>query len=486
MRFAKKVPALLLVLIFLFTACVSCMGDEPDYTRPDLDVSSYHKNYQFKYYTRWLTEERIGQAADQLISSGGARRSEFLALGRQFRAFGDLIEKSFSKEEGAGGTASYLQSVGDAFLLFENGEISADLTTEFINRIAVARTFLNESETCSPVMKKARVCTGWICSASPETLSTAFTKPNRDPDTMVITFGGNTFLGNREDDWSSGFNAAYAENKDQLFYPFADVRNYFLQDDLTLVTYTGSISKTEGVGKDGRNGFDFYAKRMAESGIDVVALNSEYAEEFYESGLQETDEAFRKAGIESYYDRKTAYINTKLGKMALISYNIVSTRPVLDGIIRLDMAEANRRGAKMIVVNFHWKAGKDGAVTKIQEKYARLASFLGADLVIGSHPDAVQGIAYTSKGRGIFYSAGNLLDGTDTDNRKPAGCLIQVTVRRRKGQYDFTDFHVIPLTRKDGDMKFSPAPADGREKEEMIDRINASSGHLKDGVRVPK
>lgn len=482
MGYLKRIFAGLLVAALLLSVFCGCenVGDAPDFSDPNLDITQYHDIWQYQYYLQRLTDDAINDAVIAYISSDGEEVAAFQQFSKDLTAFSGLFNGYFKKEDGAAETASYLETLANAFSVFSQ---PVDKNTEqfFLNRIAVVKSIVAEMPECSQITYDARVFSSFVASQTPHLLFLSQTSPETDENTMVITFGGNTFLGNKQNDWQSGFNAAYAANKENPYYPFLYCLPYFLHDDLTLVTYEGNLTNASGGKDDGYNGLFEYANLMARCGIDGVALNTEHNDDFLAAGLEETDRVFENAGIHSYYDQKSIMINTKMGKLALISYNIVSTTPSLDSIIRLDIEAANKNGAKIIIVNFHWGKADSTDIASVQEKYAKVASNMGADLIIGSHPHLVQGIAYTDLGRGIFYSLGDLCHGADTENTFRKAALVQITIKKTADGFDFTNFEVIPLIREEA---FVPIPAKGKSAKDIIDQINTSGRLLKSGVTV--
>lgn len=81
--------------------------------------------------------------------------------------------------------------------------------------------------------------------------------------------------------------------------------------------------------------------------------------------------------------------------------------PMHDDHIAEDVALA-RKSADVVVAAFHWGEEYRNHPTEDQRRVARLAVDSGADIVLGFHPHAIQGLEIY-KGRFIAYSLGNFV-----------------------------------------------------------------------------
>lgn len=90
--------------------------------------------------------------------------------------------------------------------------------------------------------------------------------------------------------------------------------------------------------------------------------------------------------------------------------NLPGVAPIKENYLREDIARA-RREADLVVVAFHWGQEYTNVPVKYQSDQravAHLAIDAGADLVLGFHPHAIQGLELY-KGRLIAYSLGNFV-----------------------------------------------------------------------------
>ena len=77
--------------------------------------------------------------------------------------------------------------------------------------------------------------------------------------------------------------------------------------------------------------------------------------------------------------------------------------------------KAARAQADVVAVAFHWGDEFQNYPNDEQKRLAHLSIDLGADLVLGFHPHAIQGFELY-KGKFIAYSTGNfIMDRQDTD-----------------------------------------------------------------------
>ncbi len=481
--------ALCLIFLTALLPLSSCVGSEPDYSDPDLDVSGLSKVHQYNYYRHQQFATQVEALADQYITSLGQKgdSAAFLKIAQRLTDFGDLMQEEFASEKGAKEAGDYLKSVGKAIGLVANQTKNQDLATTFLNQVDLAGDLLEQMpKDATQTATVALECADWVQSPKPHQLAAVLAMPQKesDPDKMVITLGGNTFLGNEENSWSDGFNLAAANSDLGDYYPFLYCLPYFLTDDLTLVTYEGNFTKQPAAKPNAYNGFDSYATAMGKSGIDVVSLATDRGEDHYSQGRQDTADTLKKAGIESFSDQGALYFESKLGRVAFLSFDCVSATPNVDMILQQDIAKANAKGAKIIIVAFHWGKWNSDSILPHQLEYGRKAAAYGADLVLGSHPYLLQGIEYTNLGRGIFYSLGNLCHGADREHEYPDTALVQVTVTRKGGKYTFTDYKVIPMTRsaRKGEA-FMPTPALGSDYARIEKAILNGPTKLKDSIQ---
>lgn len=228
--------------------------------------------------------------------------------------------------------------------------------------------------------------------------------------TLHFTFAGDCTLGCEEylRKQETSFDSYIAANG--YSWPFANMQELFLHDDLTVVNLEGVLSdSSQGENKDKTYRFrgpaDF-AQILAQSGIDAVNLANNHTYDFGKQGYAATQEALTAAGV-GYFGADEVYIFEKDGiKVAFLGLNSPafydSRAGVKEEIARLKQEE----GVNAVVFTFHGGSEYGARHNKIQANSAHYMIDAGADLVIGHHPHVVQGMEIYNN-RTICYSLGN-------------------------------------------------------------------------------
>jgi poly-gamma-glutamate synthesis protein (capsule biosynthesis protein) len=127
-----------------------------------------------------------------------------------------------------------------------------------------------------------------------------------------------------------------------------------------------------------------------------------------------------------------------------------------------DVTEA-RKHADVVIVFPHWGTENSHSVSESQEKYVKLFSDLGVDIVIGTHPHVLQPVEWyenseTGKKMLVYYSIGNFIS-HQTNLNQMCGGMAEITVERVNGEIQITTAKLAPVidyyTKADSGYKFS-------------------------------
>ena len=161
-------------------------------------------------------------------------------------------------------------------------------------------------------------------------------------------------------------------------------------------------------------GLPSYAEHLKNSGIDVVSIANPGTLGYGSSGKEDTKQALIDAKLSFTDEGTVSYLETEIGTVAYLSYDIVDEVKGNSGgafidAPKQDIAAAKAAGAKLVVVNFNWitteKNNWDPCMAQVLTTRAAVDN--GAGLVIGSHPDSIQAIE-RYKGVCVIYSTGTL------------------------------------------------------------------------------
>ncbi|MEG0457010.1 MAG: CapA family protein [Oscillospiraceae bacterium] len=471
----------LLLILGLFSGCAS---KEPDFSDPNLDVDSLDKIWQFKYYNDYDFISKSQSSLTEFISSNGQNTEKVSSLSLKLNKFSKLINDSFSSNNQSKEISVYLEKSALYFNTLASWQKnSGDLLTNSKTDAQNAYNAINQTE-------KDEIFTDRVFSydfyndgitlAAINTTKLSGFKSNDDE--IVITFGGNTALGNPANDWQKGFNGEYYAKGENPLYPFTNVLPYFLNDDYTVITYEGNLTDKSPQKPDGLNGLSQYSKIIKNASIDLASVATEHNTDFYEAGFEDTIKNLNNAGIGTFSDTNKYSLETKIGKIAFFSYDLSESEPDVRLGMLDDFKKANAEKHPIIIVNFHWGYKQSTEVSAKIQKLAKQAVSYGADVVIGSHPYVIQGMSMI-KNHPVVYSMGNLSHGGDINTEFSENFLFQLTIKKSGDKYDFTNYKIIPIvTSLSSNEKYMPSPVEGQLSSSIIDKIQNLSNNLENGI----
>ena len=236
---------------------------------------------------------------------------------------------------------------------------------------------------------------------------------------IVLSFAGDCTLGRNETSaMENSFTDVFNRQGGRYGYFFENVANIFFNDDLTVVNLEGPL--TTGTARADKEfafkGSPEYVNILKEGGIDAVNLVNNHINDYGERGIKDTLTALGGAGI-GYFGAGSGYIAEIKGiKIGLLGYKGWVSGSEIKKIIAGDINSLKKKGANIVITNFHWGDERANYPNLIQKDLGRYAIDAGADLVIGHHPHVLQGIE-KYKGKYIVYSLANFCFG---GNRNPA------------------------------------------------------------------
>ncbi len=293
---------------------------------------------------------------------------------------------------------------------------------------------------------------------------------------IVLTFAGDIFPAYTED--SSGFDAVLKEKGDG--YPFEKLQEIFEKDDITCLSL-GCALQEDALGEDFSRktrwrGIPEYSKLFGKGSVEMVSLGNNHLYDFSQTGYESTVDALEKKVLWTGKDhRQISEI-----KGCLFGFSTICQQDYLadTSIIAREIRLLHDAGCDYVILLCHWGNDGNGKHGKLQEAMARAGAREGADLVIGYHPEAVQGI---SQIEGMPVAGGR-------------GCLLHDSAVRWK-TYDtfavqtvFDPVHkekkpvvrLIPLQSSSSAAKgvndFCPVLAGQDDSERIMSLIQADTG----------
>jgi poly-gamma-glutamate capsule biosynthesis protein CapA/YwtB (metallophosphatase superfamily) len=253
---------------------------------------------------------------------------------------------------------------------------------------------------------------------------------------------------------------------------FSEVEEYG-QADLSMITLGSPLATAATTLEEelyDRNRPDA-VNLLAESGVDIVNLTNDALMEYGSRGLEETLTTLDSKGLyrvgagrNETEARRPEVIDVKGKRIAYLSYSMGGDNSAFEdraGTNAQDMKEivediqALRDQVDWIVVNYRWMDVLTKEPNFKQTNLARMAIDQGADVVVGYHPNVIQG-AEVYKGRPIAYSVGDFVFETETPAADQDSAMLKVSLRQDQMKVEFVPVRVkdaLPKTLKDSEGK---------------------------------
>lgn len=272
--------------------------------------------------------------------------------------------------------------------------------------------------------------------------------PETKEFTISMNFVGDIMLAGNDTATSSIDAMA---NSQPSTYFFENIRDYFLNDDITIANCENVFSDNDNLVKTDKgeaaaleqynNAVAEYnsavalaqqtgttvsmekpeytfrafwfrshaatAKLLPENGVDVVSIDNNHTYDFGTDGNMDTRAALDVAGVDWGKDGKIVYKEINGFKIAFVFGSMYSAGAEQAMLVDLEEANAN---SDYQVVYFHGGEEKVHAYEDWKQASCHNLVDHGADLVIGSHPHVLQPME-TYNGANIVYSLGNFIFG---------------------------------------------------------------------------
>lgn len=307
--------------------------------------------------------------------------------------------------------------------------------------------------------------------------------PTEPPETepkekhYTLSFAGDCTFGSVNKNWSNGnhFIQTIGENYD---YPFDNVREFFENDDFTIINLEGPLTDSSSGAQSKTFAFrgpTAYTQIMTGSSVEAVTLANNHAEDYGKAGYESTTKALSEAGITYVEKNKTAMYTTESGlKIGL--YAAAFSFDTKD--MKNDIATLRKDGAEIVICAFHW--GEEGVyrADANQQKVAKAAIDAGADIVYGHHPHVLQKIEQYNDGY-IFYSLGNFSFGGAALPGDYDTALLQLdVVRDESGKVSLGELTIIPCsissTTKQNNFQPTPLAESDKAYNRVLSKLDGS------------
>ncbi len=229
---------------------------------------------------------------------------------------------------------------------------------------------------------------------------------------------------------------------------------------------------------------------LLKGGIDIVGLTGDQTMDFGRQGLIETLETLDSAGIyrvgagrDPQEARRPEVLEVKGQRIAYLSYAPESEAVATLGQAGLNIQErgsiiediaALREAVDWIIVNYRWYGDLTAEPNETQVNLSRSAIDAGADLVVGYHPQQLQG-AEVYKSRPIVYSLGDFIF-QDAPLEDHDTATLRVSLRDKQMKVEF-----LPISVREA----RPQAASGETAKAILKQIRQSSEVLAAPLQFP-
>lgn len=274
-----------------------------------------------------------------------------------------------------------------------------------------------------------------------------------------------------------------AQNNDYSYF-LKNVRQYFEDDDLTIVNFEGTLSEN-GVRAEKQFAFKGkpeYVQILSDASVEAATLANNHSHDYGSTAFSDTKKYLSDNGISCFEGLDVATVEKNGIKIALVGINALNDthRSYLDEA----MENAKSENPDLIIVSFHWGIEKASSPTDLQVSLAHKAIDNGADLVIGHHPHVLQGIEkYNDKY--ILYSLGNFCFGGNRNSSDKDTMIFKQEFTFKDGALVIDDnVSIIPcsISSVKSRNNYQPTPLTGSERDRVIKKITGYTESLGNAV----
>lgn len=278
-----------------------------------------------------------------------------------------------------------------------------------------------------------------------------------EPVEYTLSFAGDCCLGNKKG-WSPStyFMGTVGDNYE---YPFANVQEYFANDDCTFVNLEVVFTDSDAAANKTFvfKGPTSYTQILTAGNVEFANVVNNHTRDYGQQGYDDTIAALDEAGL-LYAEEEEYIIFTTESGLTLGVY--ADQFPENMGGLEETIAAMREDGAEIVIVCLHWGVEYYYQANAGQQSLGHAAIDAGADIVYGHHPHVLQRVEEYNDGY-IYYSLGNFSFGGHTNPPdKDTAILQQTVIREPDGTVHLGELTMIPcsLSSVSTTNDFQPTP----------------------------
>ena len=291
---------------------------------------------------------------------------------------------------------------------------------------------------------------------------------------ITITAVGDCTLGG---DIPTGAYKSFASYYDKYGpdYFFANVRELFESDDLTIVNLEGPLTTSEKIRgrKFNFRGLPEYVSILSGSSVEICNVANNHALDFGMDGLLETADVLEGADIGVSGFGRMYYTDVKgvrVGSLGFTEWDF--TQKQIETAVR-----TARENCDLLIVSIHWGDEGSHTATSAQKRLGRAIVDAGADVVLGTHSHVYGGVELYN-GKYIVYSLGNFCFGGNRNPRDKDCMIFQQTFRlSADGAVEDAGINLIParVSSSDSTNDFQPKILGAEAGQKLLNKIGKVS-----------
>lgn len=292
----------------------------------------------------------------------------------------------------------------------------ASCSTQFIDDL-----FLSPSETTAESTTVETI----LPTPTPEPTLTPTPTPTPAPEHIVVSFIGDCTLADALA-WSGASGSFDAVVGDDYEYCFQNAVDFLSNDDMTLANFEGTYGDEQAPHQNKEFVFAADPASVAilqNASIECVNLSNNHSYDYWQEGLELTQQTLDDAGILWSNSSSTAIYEVRGIKIGMFGIDMIANGDTASTAYPL-IDELREAGCQIIIASCHWGIERYYDPTPEQTTTAHDLIDHGVDIVVGHHPHRLEPIEIYN-GKYIMYSLSNFCFGGNTGLSDPDTCIVR-------------------------------------------------------------